>query len=455
MQGFFDLDRINAVKRDVSERSKDYEEIYEIFPVNKSKEQAERCIQCGDPYCHNKCPLHNLIPQWLKSNVSENLELSFALSNSTSPFPEVLGRICPHDRLCEGDCTLNDGHGAITIGSIETFITEEGFKQGLTLDFPAIKYDKKVAIIGSGPAGLSTATFLARKGVQVEIFDKQNRAGGLLTYGIPGFKLDKKIIDRRVNLLKKAGVIFHQNIEVKNDKFNEIYEEFDAVFIGTGATSGNLSTIKGSDSKDSYLAMDFLVSIQKKLFNEKSYLNIEIEDKKVVVVGGGDTAMDCVRTSLREKARSTRCLYRRDADSMPGSKKEYLNAKEEGIDFDFFVSPTEILTDSENRVIGINMIKTELVDGKLKNITGSEFTVYCDIVIFALGFKPIEYDFLTSNNIELDKWKSISIDKNYETSKSNVFAGGDCVRGADLVVTATFDGRESAKAIFNKIIEVP
>ena len=200
--------------------------------------------------------------------------------------------------------------------------------------------------------------------------------------------------------------------------------------------------------------MDFLVSIQKKLFNEKSDLNIEIEDKKVVVVGGGDTAMDCIRTSLREKARSTRCLYRRDADSMPGSKKEYLNAKEEGIDFDFFVSPTEILTDSENRIIGINMIKTELVDGKLKNITGSEFIVDCDIVIFALGFKPIEYDFLKSNNIKLDKWKSISIDKNYETSKSNVFAGGDCVRGADLVVTATFDGRESAKAIFNKIIEV-
>lgn len=453
MQSFFDLDRIDAVRRDVTARIKDYEEIYEIFPVNKSKEQAERCIQCGDPFCHDKCPLHNLIPQWLKSNVSENLELSFALSNDTSPFPEVLGRICPHDRLCEGDCTLNDGHGAITIGSIETFITEEGFKQGLRLDFPKIKYDKKVAVIGAGPAGLSTATFLARLGVKVEIFDKQNRAGGLLTYGIPGFKLDKKIIERRVNILKKAGVIFHQNIEVENNKFNKIYSEFDAIFIGTGATSGNISTIEGSDSKNSYLAMDFLVSVQKKLFNEEAKFDIDIQEKTVVVIGGGDTAMDCVRTSLREKARNIKCLYRRDADSMPGSKKEYLNAKEEGIDFKFFVSPTKILTDSNNNIIGIRMMKTELIDGKLQNILNSDFIVDCDIVIFALGFKPIEYDFLKLNNIQLDIWKNISINKNYETTKENVFAGGDCIRGADLVVTAAFDGRESAKAIFNKIIK--
>ena len=452
MQDFFNLDRIDAVKRNVTERNKDYKEIYEIFSIDKSQEQANRCIECGIPYCHNKCPLHNLIPQWLKSNVSENLELSFNLSNSTSPFPEILGRICPHDRLCEGDCTLNDGHGAVTIGSIETFITEEGFKQGLKLTFPEVKYDKKVAIIGAGPAGLSTATFLAKLGVKVEIFDKQNRAGGLLTYGIPGFKLDKNVIEKRVDILKEAGVLFHQNIEIKNDEFNRIYDEFDAVFIGTGATSGNISTIEGANSKNSYLAMDFLVSIQKKLFKEESNLNIDILDKNVVVIGGGDTAMDCVRTSLREKAKSVKCLYRRDSDSMPGSKKEYLNAKEEGIDFNFFVSPTKIIKDSEDNIIGIDMVKTEIIDGKLINILNSNFTINCDIVIFALGFKPLKYDFLEQNNINLDKWNRISIDENYETTKKNVFAGGDSVRGADLVVTATFDGRESAKSIFNKII---
>jgi glutamate synthase (NADPH/NADH) small chain len=454
MLRFFDLERIEAKKRDVVERTKDFDEIYEIFQPNKSKEQAERCIQCGDPYCHNGCPLHNFIPQWLKATASKDLEFAFNLSNQSSPFPEVMGRICPHDRLCEGSCTLNDGYGAITIGSVETYISEEGFKQGLKPKFSTKKLGKKVAIIGAGPAGLSAATFLLREGVDVELFDKQNRAGGLLTYGIPGFKLNKKVIERRVKILEEAGAIFNQNIEVGKDiSFEELYEKFDAVFIGVGATKGRRPGLVGDDAPNCYLAMEFLVDIQKKLFDEKREHNIDVKDKKVVVIGGGDTAMDCVRTSLREKAKSVKCLYRRDAHNMPGSKKEYINAKEEGVEFEFYASPKELIVDESGKVVAIEMIKTKLgepdSDGRqrVEEVAGSEFRVEADIVIFALGFDNVEYPFLLNNGIETDKWGGILVDENYQTTKNGVFAGGDCHRGADLVVTAVRDGRDAAKAI--------
>jgi glutamate synthase (NADPH/NADH) small chain len=454
MQKFFELDRIDAKKRDVVERVKDYNEIYEVFRPLKAEEQADRCVQCGDPYCHNKCPLHNLIPQWLKSIASNDLELAFNLSNEPSPFPEVMGRICPHDRLCEGDCTLNDGHGAITIGSIETFISEDGFKNGLKPRFSDEKIGKKVAIIGAGPAGLSVATFLLREGVDVEIFDKQNRAGGLMTYGIPGFKLDKKIIQRRVDFLKEAGAKFTQNCEVGKDiSFKELSENYDAVFIGTGATKGRKSGLKGEKADNCYLAMEFLTIIQKKLFNEECELEVDVKEKKVVVIGGGDTAMDCVRTSLREKARTVKCLYRRDAKNMPGSKKEYINAKEEGVEFEFFSSPKSLVLNKKGEIKSINMIKTKLTNPdssgrrKVEEIKGSEYNIKADIVIFALGFDSIEYPFFNENGIEVDKWGGIKVDKNYQTTKTGVYAGGDCHRGADLVVTAVYDGREAAKAI--------
>ena len=454
MQKFFELDRIDAKKRDVVERVKDYNEIYEVFRPLKAEEQANRCVQCGDPYCHNKCPLHNLIPQWLKSIASNDLELAFNLSNEPSPFPEVMGRICPHDRLCEGDCTLNDGHGAITIGSIETFISEDGFKNGLKPRFSDEKIGKKVAIIGAGPAGLSVATFLLREGVDVEIFDKQNRAGGLMTYGIPGFKLDKKIIQRRVDFLKEAGAKFTQNCEVGKDiSFKELSENYDAVFIGTGATKGRKSGLKGEKADNCYLAMEFLTIIQKKLFNEECELEVDVKEKKVVVIGGGDTAMDCVRTSLREKARTVKCLYRRDAKNMPGSKKEYINAKEEGVEFEFFSSPKSLVLNKKGEIKSINMIKTKLTNPdssgrrKVEEIKGSEYNIKADIVIFALGFDSIEYPFFNENGIEVDKWGGIKVDKNYQTTKTGVYAGGDCHRGADLVVTAVYDGREAAKAI--------
>lgn len=458
MLRFFDLERIEAKKRDVVERNKDFDEIYEIFRPDKAGEQSDRCIQCGDPYCHNGCPLHNLIPHWLKATASSDLEFAFNLSNETSPFPEVMGRICPHDRLCEGACTLNDGHGAITIGSVESFINEEGFKKGLKPHFSQNKIGKKVAIIGAGPAGLSAATFLLREGVDVEIFDKQAKPGGLLTYGIPGFKLDKNVINRRVKFLKEAGAVFHQNIEIGKDKsFEDITENFDAVFIAVGATKGRKPGLKGEEAKNVYLAMEFLVDIQKKLFEEPRELHIDVKEKKVVVIGGGDTAMDCVRTSLREKAKSVKCLYRRDAYNMPGSKKEYINAKEEGVEFEFYVSPKKLITNDNGDVIAVEIIKTKLGKSddsgrqRVEEIAGSEYTIEADVVIFALGFDTVEYPFFASNGIETDKWGAVLVDENYQTTKPGIYAGGDCYRGADLVVTAVRDGRDAAKAIIKSL----
>jgi len=461
MQGFFELDREDPKKRDVVVRIKDYDEIYEVFSTKRAARQSNRCVQCGDPYCHsdNGCPLHNFIPHWLKATADRDMEFAFQLSNDSSPFPEVMGRICPHDRLCEGSCTLNDGHGAVAIGSVEAYISEQGFKQGLKPHFASEKIGKKVAVIGAGPAGLSAATFLAREGVDVEVFDRQNRPGGLLTYGIPGFKLNKNIIARRVDLLKEAGVIFHQNTEVGTDiAFDALTEQFDAVFIGTGATKGRKAGINGEEAAGVHLAMEFLTSVQKKLFDEACDTPIAVKEKRVAVIGGGDTAMDCVRTSLREGARSVTCYYRRDAHGMPGSRKEYTNAKEEGVDFEFFVAPKQILKDEHGAVVGVEMVKTHLGEAdasgrqRVEEIPGSEFTVEADTVIFALGFDTVEYPFLSSNGIETDKWGAVLVDEKLQTTRAGVYAGGDCQRGADLVVTATYDGREAANAILTSFL---
>jgi glutamate synthase (NADPH/NADH) small chain len=365
-----------------------------------------------------------------------------------------MGRICPHDRLCEGACTLNDGHGAVTIGSVETYISEEGFKQGLTPQFATEKIGKKVAIVGAGPAGLSAATFLAREGVEVEVFDKHRRPGGLLTYGIPGFKLNKNIISRRIDLLKEAGVVFHTETEVgRTITLDTLMDRFDAVFLGVGATQGRKAGINGEDANGVYLAMDLLVSVQKKLFGEPCERPVDVRDKRVAVIGGGDTAMDCVRTSLREEARSVTCYYRRDAHNMPGSRKEYINAKEEGVAFAFYTSPKEILKNEKGDVIGIEMVKTQLGEPdssgrrRVEEVPGSTFTVEADVVIYALGFDPVEYPFLAANGIETDKWGGVMVDEHYQTTQPGVYAGGDCHRGADLVVTAAYDGREAARAM--------
>jgi glutamate synthase (NADPH/NADH) small chain len=459
MREFINTERIDPNKRLVVERVRDFGEIYEMFNTHSASTQSERCIQCGDPFCLNKCPLQNYIPQWLKAVSEKDLEFAFRLSNEPSPFPEVMGRVCPHDKLCEGDCTLNDGHGAITIGSVETFITEEGFKQGLKPDFPGIITDKKVAIIGSGPAGLSAATYLLRSGIAVTMYERSDRAGGLLTYGIPNFKLDKKIVERRVHLLQEAGMELILNCSVGDDiSFDEIADTHDAIFVGIGATQAKSAGLSGESAPNVYAAMEYLTAIQRKNFGLEYKKEFDFKDLNVVVIGGGDTAMDCLRTAKREGAKSVTCLYRRDAQNMPGSRKEYKNAMEEGVDFTFFASPQEMIVGENGNVVAIEVVKTvlgakdESGRQRMEELKGSEFQVTADVVIMALGFDAQNPSFLAANGIETNDWGEILIDKNHQTSTSGVYAGGDCFRGADLVVTAAFDGREAARSIVDSLL---
>ncbi len=448
MLNFTKIDRANPIKRGVMERIKDFNEVYTVFDKNKASEQSDRCIGCGDPYCHNKCPLHNIIPAWLKQTADNDIELAFNISNETSPFPEILGRICPQDVLCEGDCTLNDTHGAITIGSVETHISETGFEMGLSPKFAKEKIGKKVAIIGSGPAGISVATFLLRAGVDVDMYERASRAGGLLTYGIPGFKLEKQRVQRRIDWLIEAGMTLHTNCEVGKDKsFDELKNNYDSVFIGIGATKGKFASIDGEDNANVHLAMELLTKVQKRQFNEDVENYIDVKDKRVVVIGGGDTAMDCVRTSVREGASSVKCLYRRDELNMPGSKKEVTNSKEEGVEFVFNVSPKSITND------GVYLEKTTLTtpdeSGRQKVVISenSEYLEEADIIIMALGFDQELPEFIKNSSLELDKWNGIITDENHQTSNEKVYAGGDGVRGADLAVRAAADGKAAAKAI--------
>ena len=459
MQNFINEERCEPRKRSSSDRVKDYKEIYEIFNKEDAALQADRCIQCGDPFCHSKCPLHNYIPFWLKSTSAMHRELSFKLSNETNPFPEITGRICPHDRLCEGDCTLNDGHGAITIGAIETFISEEGFKKGLKPAFPGITTKKKVAIIGAGPAGMACATYLLRAGIAVSMYDRQNKAGGLLTYGIPGFKLDKEVVSRRMLWLQDAGARLHVNTQVGKDiSFDEVAQSHDAVFLGIGSESSRKANIANENASGVFMAIDFLRALQKKLFNESYDKKYEVKGKHVVVVGGGDTAMDCLRSSIREGAKSVTCLYRRDKYNMPGSKKEFKNAIEEGAEFVFNVTPKEILVNSEGQVIGIDMHKTMLgsKDASCRQcveiVKGGDFRVDADVIIFALGFSPSVPSFLAENGIEVNKSGCVVVGSDYQTSKMGVYAGGDCKRGSDLVVTAAKEGKEAALHMIKKLL---
>ena len=462
MQNFTDLERIEPLKRGSNERKKDYNEIYEVFKRGEAAAQSNRCVQCGDPYCHNKCPLHNYIPNWLRATASKDLELGFKLSNETNPFPEITGRVCPQDRLCEGDCTLQqDGYGAITIGSIETYLSEEGFKKGLQPEFAEKFSDKKVAIVGSGPAGFSCATYLLRSGIQVEMFEKSDKPGGLLTYGIPAFKLEKNVVFRRFDFLKKAGMKLHQNTEIGKDiDLKDLIENFDAVFVAIGAEKSKKAKLENEDANGVFVAIEFLINTQKKLFGDEPYdESYDVKGKNVVVIGGGDTAMDCIRTSLREGAKTVKCLYRRDQNNMPGSKKEFKNAKEEGAEFVFNVAPKEILVDENNQVIGIRMQKTTLSEPdesgrrRVEIIPNSEYDEEADVVIFALGFDNQKFDFLEKNGIQTNKWGQILVDNSCKTSKDFVFAGGDCQRGSDLVVTAAADGKRAALEISRILLE--
>jgi len=457
MLNFTKFERINPEKRDVLQRLKDYDEVYQVFGKSRAKEQSDRCMQCGDPYCHTGCPLGNFIPAWLKQTATKNPDLAFALSNETSPFPEILGRICPQDVLCEGACSLNTGHGAISIGAVETHISEAAFERGLKPKFSKNKKDGKIAIIGSGPAGISAATFLLRKGYQVEMFERADRAGGLLMYGIPGFKLDKTTIDRRISWLLEAGMKLHLNCEVGKDiSAKDLENEFDSIFIGIGATASRYAGIEGEKSLNVHLAINFLTGIQKRNLGNKNIDFVDVKDKRVVVIGGGDTAMDCVRTSIREGASSVKCLYRRNEANMPGSKKEVVNAKEEGVEYVFNVSPKSIVVEDAT-AIGVELLTTSMSEpdksGRQKVVIneGSEYLEEADVIIMALGFSPEVPSFLKELNVETNSWGGIEINKSFKTSNEKVYAGGDCERGAHLAVTAAADGRDAARAIIQTL----
>ncbi len=460
MQNFVEVHRHDPEKVEATERLKTFDEIYQFFDKRQTRKQAERCVQCGDPFCATiGCPLQNHIPQWLEAIAARDLERAFYLSNESSPFPEILGRVCPQGHLCEGACTLDDGHGAITIGAIEASITDLAFDAGLQLPFPGIRHDKKVAVVGSGPAGISCAHFLLRAGIDVEMYERAERPGGLLTYGIPGFKLDKEIVDRRFKLLRKAGLKLHLQQAVGQEiSLDELTEKHDAVFIGIGATKGKRGNFEGEDLPQVMMAMDYLTVKQHQIFGKDADEKYDMKGKRVVVIGGGDTAMDCLRTAMRDGAESVSCLYRRDMANMPGSRKEYYNAVEEGVDFCFNISPRRIYQRPDNQLC-VEVEKTQMgepgEDGRqrVEIIPDSSYCVPADVIILALGFDMEAMPGLLDAGVKCDKWGQVQIDpQTCVTSNPEIYSGGDCYRGADLVVTAAADGRRAALSMMRELL---
>ncbi|OUW11415.1 MAG: dihydropyrimidine dehydrogenase [Candidatus Pelagibacter sp. TMED166] len=447
-------------KRQTNNRKEDFDEIYEEYINQKATEQSSRCSQCGVPFCQIHCPLSNNIPDWLKLTAEGRLEEAYHLSQSTNNMPEVCGRICPQDRLCEGNCVIEkSGHGTVTIGSIEKFITETAWSKGWVKPIK-VKHeiDLSVGIIGAGPAGLACAEQLRKRGYQITIYDRYDRAGGLLIYGIPNFKLEKYVVERRTKLLKESGIKFKFNFEVGKDlTLNQLRKKHDAILISTGVYKPREIEINGNDLENIYPAMDFLTASNKKGLGDKVEMfdngKLNAENKDVVVIGGGDTAMDCVRTAVRQNAKSIKCLYRRDKENMPGSAREVLNAEEEGVEFVWLSSPKEFIGKNKVESVVVNKIKLGDPDesGRRKPViqNDEEFKIKADLVIKSLGFDPENLPKLfDEDKLQVTRWGTIKIDfDSMETNLSGVFAAGDIVRGASLVVWAIKDGRDAAENI--------
>tara|TARA_B100002051_G_scaffold243862_1_gene250053 strand:+ start:102 stop:1529 length:1428 start_codon:yes stop_codon:yes gene_type:complete len=460
MLKFVDISKDNPKKIPSKERRKNFSEIYANYAKKKAEEQASRCSQCGVPFCQVHCPLHNNIPDWLKLTAEGRLQDAYELSQSTNNMPEVCGRICPQDRLCEGNCVIEQsGHGTVTIGSVEKYITDTAWEKGWVKPIKVKKQkNQSVGIIGAGPAGLACAEELRKSGYQITIYDRYDRPGGLLIYGIPNFKLEKFVVERRTKLLKDSGIKFIQNFEVGKDaSLQDLREKHDAILIATGVYKARNVDVEGNNLKNIFPAMDFLTASNRKGLGDKVKLfddgTLNSENKKVVVVGGGDTAMDCVRTAIRQKAASVKCLYRRDKENMPGSAREVSNAIEEGVEFLWLSSPNKFLGSSKVEAVEVQKMKLGDPDftGRRKPIIieNSNYKLESDMVIKALGFDPEDLPKLfNSENLVVSKWGTIKIDLHtMETNLKGVFAAGDIVRGASLVVWAIRDGRDAAAQI--------
>lgn len=458
---FIDVGRNDPQKKPIHTRKTQYVEIYESFTEKEVSNQAHRCLECGNPYCEWKCPVHNFIPNWLKLISEGNIFEAAELSHQTNTLPEVCGRVCPQDRLCEGACTLNDGFGAVTIGNAEKYITDTAFAMGWRPDMSKVVWtDKKVAVIGAGPAGLGCADVLVRNGVKPVVFDKYPEIGGLLTFGIPEFKLEKSVLTRRREIFTEMGVEFRLETEIGKDiSMEQLLEDYDAVFMGMGTYKYMKGGFPGEDLPGVYDALPFLVSsVNRNLGFEKNVDDyISVASKRVVVLGGGDTAMDCNRTSIRQQARSVTCAYRRDEANMPGSVREVANAKEEGVNFLFNRQPVEIVGDG--KVEGIKVVTTELGEPdengrrRPQPIEGSEEVIPADVVLIAFGFQPNPADWIAENGVAINSWGGVEAAEEqqykFQTSNPKVFAGGDMVRGSDLVVTAIWEGRQAAEGILD------
>lgn len=465
---FLELPRQDPEKLSTTDRVNHYQEIYGHYKTDDAKEQATRCLDCGVPYCKWKCPVANHIPEWLKLVQSGNLFEAAELSNLTNTLPEICGRVCPQDRLCEGACTLNEDFGAVTIGSIEKYITDEAFKLGWRPTVNPMRYETgfQVAIIGAGPAGLGCADILTRNGIKAVVYDKHPEIGGLLTFGIPSFKLEKSVIKRRRQIMEEMGIEFVLNTEVGKDiQIEELVEKYDAIFLGMGTYKAVEERLSETKVNGVYQALDYLIAnVNHELGIEKTQAEyVNLKDKAVVVLGGGDTAMDCTRTAIRQGAKSVTCIYRRDEINMPGSRKEVANAKEEEIKFLWNKQPAEIIHDT-GKVKSLRVLTTKLgepdTQGRRKPeiVEGSDELIPCDAVIMAFGFRPNPPEWFTKLDLELEENGRVKVSKSpdskFQTSNPKVFAGGDMVRGSDLVVTAVFEGREAGHSIVKQLQKV-
>jgi glutamate synthase (NADPH/NADH) small chain len=464
MLRFVSLDREMPDKRAADERAHDFGEIYRDYAREKAADQASRCSQCGVPFCQNHCPLHNNIPDWLKLTAEGRLREAYELSQATNTFPEICGRICPQDRLCEGNCVIEQsGHGTVTIGAVEKYITDTAWEEGWVEPIqPHAERPESVGVIGAGPAGLAAADRLRRMGFQVTVYDRYDRAGGLMTYGIPGFKLEKPVVMRRNDQLAAAGVVFVRECNVGEDiSFAEIRDRHDAVLIATGVYRSRDLGGPGSGLSGIVQAIDYLTASNRKGFGDAvpgfDSGELNAEGKRVVVIGGGDTAMDCVRTAIRQGAVSVKCLYRRDRENMPGSQREVANAEEEGVEFVWLTAPKGFT--GKDHVTGVKAAKMRL--GAPDNtgrqapeaVPGSDYTEPCDLAIKALGFDPEDLPRLWgAEGLEVTRWGTVKADfRTHATSLDRVYAAGDIVRGASLVVWAIRDGREAADAIAERL----